>query len=146
MRSDEVRKRLWGAGPLDRLPGEAYAPQIGVRVYEQMFGEAEACLAAGRAVILDAVFLKASEREAAEAVARKAGVRFVGRWLEAPADLLRDRIAGRTGDASDADEAILAKQLALDAGPLGWTRVDARADFETSTELLVKSVNATFTG
>jgi aminoglycoside phosphotransferase family enzyme/predicted kinase len=146
LRSDEIRKRLWGAGPLDRLPGEAYAPQVGARVYEQMFGEAEACLAAGRAVILDAVFLKAAEREAAEAVARQAGVRFAGRWLEAPADLLRERIAGRTGDASDADETILAKQLGLDTGPLGWPRVDARADFETSTELLVKSVNATFTG
>jgi aminoglycoside phosphotransferase family enzyme/predicted kinase len=146
LRSDEIRKRLWGVGPLDRLPEEAYGPQVGGRVYEQMFTEAGACLAASRAVILDAVFLKPAEREAAEALAARAGVAFAGRWLEAPADLLRQRVAARTGDASDADEAVLLGQLGRDAGPVRWPRIDARGNFEPFTGQLVESLSLTFSG
>ena len=137
LRSDEIRKRLWGAGPLDRLPPQAYAPEVSPRVYGQMFDEAGRALAAGRAVILDAVFLRPEERAAAAQVAARAGVAFQGLWLEAPPSLLHSRIASRSGDASDADGAVLEAQLARDLGAIDWPRVDSDGAFEPAAEALV---------
>jgi predicted kinase len=73
-------------------------------------------------VVLDAAFLKPAERAAAEALAVKAGASFEGIWLDADPEALRARIAGRTGDASDADVAVLEAQLARDPGAIAWAR------------------------
>lgn len=125
LRSDEIRKRLWGRAPKERLPPEAYEGAAGEAVYEALFDTARTSLAAGCAVIADAVFLQPHERRRIEAVAREAGAEFHGVWLEAPPEILRERIAGRRGDASDADERVLGLQLGLDPGPIDWLR---RAD------------------
>nr|WP_222934331.1 bifunctional aminoglycoside phosphotransferase/ATP-binding protein [Caulobacter sp. 17J80-11] len=122
LRSDEIRKRLWDKGALDRLPPEAYAAGQSERVYAKMFHEAGLCLAAGRSTVLDAVFLKPEERSAAEALAREAGVSFDGVWLEAPVEVMHARVSARVGDASDADAAVLEAQLARDPGAIGWAR------------------------
>ena len=122
LRSDEIRKRLTGAKPTDRLPPEAYAPERSKAVYEAMLDAARVCLAAGRAVVVDAVFLEPHWREAAEAVAREAGVGFQGVWLEAPAAVLKARVEARVGDASDADARVVDAQLAKDVGPMAWAR------------------------
>jgi aminoglycoside phosphotransferase family enzyme/predicted kinase len=122
LRSDEIRKRLWGCDPLTKLPPKAYAPGQSERVYGEMIGAARDLLAAGRAVVLDAAFLKPQERAQAEGLAREAGVDFEGIWLEAAPEVLRARVAARTGDASDADVAVLERQLAFDVGEVGWER------------------------
>ena len=122
LRSDEIRKRLWGRAPLDRLPPEAYAPGQSERVYGAMFEAAAVLLAAGRAVVLDAAFLKPGERDAAEALAAKAGVPFDGVWMEAAPDVLRARVAARRNDASDAGIEVLEAQLARGAGDVAWRR------------------------
>lgn len=122
LRSDEVRKRLAGRKPTERLPPSAYTREAGEAVYDQLFVTARACLAAGRAVIVDAVFLKPEERTRIGALAAAAGAAFHGVWLEAPADTLRDRIAARYGDASDADARVLGLQLEQDPGPIAWLR------------------------
>src|SRR6185295_5275105 len=82
-------------------------------------------LAGGRAVVLDAVFLRPDEREAVEALARRAGVRFDGFWLAASRDVAAARIAARVADASDATAAVLDAQLARDAGRVAWIALDA---------------------
>lgn len=128
LRSDEIRKRLWNVGPTDRLPPEAYAEGQSERVYGQMLEEAALALKAGRGVILDAVFLKAEEREAAQALAAGLNIAFTGVWLEAPEAVLAERIADRAGDASDADAAVMRRQLAQGAGDIAWNRVDAAGD------------------
>jgi hypothetical protein len=64
-------------------------------------------------------------------VARQAGVPFVGFWLEAPSAVLEQRIAGRRNDASDADAAVLRKQLAIDPGPPDWMPIDAAKGSDT---------------
>lgn len=120
LRSDEVRKRLWGVEPLQALPPEAYGPDQSQRVYDRMRHEAALILKAGQSVVLDAVFLKPEERDAARALAAEHGAAFQGIWLEAPTDVLAARIAARTGDASDADGAVLARQLDQDPGPIDW--------------------------
>jgi predicted kinase len=91
-----------------------------------MLAEAGLILRAGQSVVLDAVFLRLEERQAAEALAAELGLGFQGFWMEAPETVLRERIQARVGDASDADGAVLTEQLSRDPGPLSWTR--ARSD------------------
>jgi hypothetical protein len=50
---------------------------------------------------------------------------LTGIWLDAPAEILRARVKGRKGGASDADIDVLEHQLEVTAQPSGWTRVDA---------------------
>jgi aminoglycoside phosphotransferase family enzyme/predicted kinase len=125
LRSDEIRKRQAGVGPLDRLEAWAYTPEASARVYREMFEIAEVVLAAGRSAVLDAVFLESADRKAAETVAAAAGAPFLGLWLEGRRAVLEDRLAARAGDASDADARVLAGQLARDPGGISWRRLDA---------------------
>ncbi len=122
LRSDEVRKRLWSRRPSETLPPEAYAEGESERVYATLMREARLILAAERPVILDAVFLKPHERAVAEQLAKDEGVAFEGVWLDVPTEVMRQRLAARTGDASDADERVLEQQLKRDPGAIGWKR------------------------
>src|SRR5690606_13387357 len=85
----------------------------------------ELALAAGHSVILDAVHARAEERAAVEAVARKANVPFSGVWLTAPERELVRRVDARQGDASDADAAVVRRQMDYDLGEMTWDRLDA---------------------
>ncbi len=128
LRSDEIRKRLWGVGPRDRLPKDAYSVEASQTVYDEMLRTARQCLRAGWAAVVDAAFLKPMERKAAEALAAELGLPFQGLWLHAPAEVLRQRVRDRVDDASDADVAVLEGQLARDVGEMSWRRVDAVGD------------------
>lgn len=139
LRSDELRKRLWGAAPLEKLPAEAYTPEFGAKVYARLFEEAALVLATGASVVLDAVFLKPEERQQAADLAARAGVPFQGVWLQAPAELLRQRVDARTGDASDADVAVLEAQLTRDPGALdSWRKIQSDAAFEGEAKALAE--------
>jgi predicted kinase len=61
-----------------------------------------------------------------EALAAARGIAFTGLWLEAPANLLDDRVEARRGDASDATPAVVQHQLSEDCGKITWQRLDAR--------------------
>ena len=129
VRSDVIRKRLFGVAPETRLPDGAYTPEWHQKVAQAMLDQAAAALAAGQAVILDAVHSLPASRAAAEALARRAGVVFDGFWLDAPAAALEARIAARRDDASDATVEVVRRQLA--GGPLtdhGWRALDAAGD------------------
>jgi predicted kinase len=63
LRSDVIRKRLFGVAPETRLPASAYAPEASQRVYEALRDKAAVALAAGYSVIIDAVSLKPEERQ-----------------------------------------------------------------------------------
>jgi predicted kinase len=89
-------------------------------------GLARSALDAGVPVVVDAVFAHERERTAIDALANAVGVPFSGLWLEAPADVLEQRVTGRQGDASDADATVLRKQLTYDLGTIAWNRIDAR--------------------
>ncbi|WP_293483734.1 bifunctional aminoglycoside phosphotransferase/ATP-binding protein [Phenylobacterium sp.] len=129
LRTDEVRKRLAGVAPTDRLPPEAYAPEHYARTYDTLFESARALLRAGRAVVLDATFLDPALRARAEALASACGVPFRPAWLDAPLAVLEARVAGREGDASDATVEVLPDQAArLAAQDLAWPRVNTDAE------------------
>ena len=128
LRSDVQRKLMLGNEPESALPAAAYTPEITARVYRALGDRARAALGAGYSVVIDAVALRAEEREAFLAIARDAEVRFTGLWLEAAPEVLAARLRARTGDASDASPDVLAEQVKIDPGPLDWTRINAGAD------------------
>jgi aminoglycoside phosphotransferase family enzyme/predicted kinase len=122
VRSDEIRKRLNGVAPEQRLPPSAYTREASAAVFAELTNAVRVVAAAGQAVIADATFMADSHRAAIAAVA---GAHFVGVWLHAPVALLEARVAARTGDASDADLAVLRDAAKHDPGAGGWLAVDA---------------------
>lgn len=128
LRSDVLRKRIMGVPPERHLGPEAYSAEISEAVYRRLCAEAKATLAGGQAVIADAVFLKEKERETIGAVARAIGLPFVGLWLEAPREVLEERLSARRGDASDATVQVLSRQYDVPPGRIDWIGIDARAD------------------
>jgi predicted kinase len=125
LRSDVLRKLRFGAEPESPLPPEAYSSEVTVQVYQDLCTRAAAALRAGYSAVIDAVALGEEERHSFAAVAAAAGVPFTGLWLDAPAATMRERIAVRRGDASDASPEVLAHQLSSDPGALEWIRIDA---------------------
>lgn len=125
LRSDEIRKQLAGAPLLEPLPPSAYTPRNSAEVYACMMARARAALSAGHCVIADAVYAREAERAALEEVAKEAGAAFQGLWLEAPLEILAQRIAARRGDASDADARVARSQFTYGTGAIGWARIDA---------------------
>jgi len=132
LRSDEVRKQLLGRPPESSLGPEGYTPQMHERVYAALAERAAAVLSAGHAVLVDAVHDRPDGRARLAAVAKAAGVPFRPVWLEAPAEALRRRVAGRRDDASDADAAVLERQLAALLPVEDWPRVDASGSPEAT--------------
>ncbi|MHB1218880.1 MAG: bifunctional aminoglycoside phosphotransferase/ATP-binding protein [Alphaproteobacteria bacterium] len=125
LRSDLIRKELAGVAPTTRLSPEAYTRAASAAVYALLCERAAQALAAGHAVVADAVFADPAERASIEAVARAARVPFHGLWLEGSQKRLEARIASRRGDASDATVDVLRRQTGFDLGPMKWTRVNA---------------------
>ena len=133
LRTDEVRKRLARAGPVDRLSREAYTAEFHDLVYEALLADARSLLTAGHAVVLDATFTEPRMRRRAEQLAADLGVAFRGAWLAGPVEVLRARVAGRTGDASDATLEALQAQIERHGGDaVDWPQVDATASTETA--------------
>jgi aminoglycoside phosphotransferase family enzyme/predicted kinase len=125
LRSDVERKALFGANDTERLPSDAYRPEVSDRLYAILIDKARRILRAGYSVIVDAVFAKASERTALEAVARQAGATFHGLFLTADLDTRLQRIGNRGPDASDADAAVARRQEGYAIGAMSWTTIDA---------------------
>jgi len=119
VRSDVERKRMRGMSPLSRSSGDVdeglYAPAETRATYERVRELARTIVEAGRTVVVDASFLRRSQRESFRALAAELGVPFGLLALEAPQATLRERICNRraaSSDASDADLAVLAHQIA----------------------------------
>jgi aminoglycoside phosphotransferase family enzyme/predicted kinase len=112
LRSDVERKRLYGLGMQEnsRARGlDIYGADATLRTYVQLLRMARVALQAGYPVILDAAFLRRSERDQAQALARDLGLPYSIAHCEAPLPVLRQRLLTRRGDASEADLAVLAQ-------------------------------------
>jgi hypothetical protein len=127
IRSDEVRKQLCGVEPHRALGPDGYTPDVTQRVYATLLARATATVRAGHAAVVDAVFARPEDRLAIEQAATAAGVPFVGLWLVAPEAVLLTRAGERRLDASDADAAVIHRQLAEETGVVTWHQVDANA-------------------
>lgn len=115
LRSDVERKRLFGLQPLassGSVPGGGiYTPEANERTYRRLAELARGMLAAGWSVIVDAAFLRRAERKAFRTLAAEAHAEFFILFADAPTEELRRRIAARAGDASEATQAILERQI-----------------------------------
>jgi uncharacterized protein len=131
VRSDEVRKRLYGVAPEQRLPPHAYSAEANGRVEAALLDAVRQ--AEGHAVIADATFLDVGLRRAVAEIGRP----FVGIWLEAPLDELARRVASRTGDASDATSDVLRRLANRNPGAGDWHRVEADSEALAKSSALV---------
>jgi aminoglycoside phosphotransferase family enzyme/predicted kinase len=113
VRSDIERKRL--AANLNLTGTRLYDREITEKTYESLIEWASRLLESNLPVLLDATFLAPHHRDRARKVAEAKGARFLILSLEAPIETLHARIEARrraVGDPSDADLAVLERQLA----------------------------------
>jgi aminoglycoside phosphotransferase family enzyme/predicted kinase len=123
LRSDVERKARFGLRENERLPPEAYAPEVSAAVYSELAEKARRVVAAGHSAIVDAVYARPHERAAIAA----AGAPFRGIFLTADLPTRVARVSARAADASDADAAVARVQENYDLGTFGraWTIIDA---------------------
>lgn len=124
LRSDVERKRLFGLRPLQSSAARAldvYTAEATQRTFDRLADIARTALHAGWPVIVDAAFLRRSERQRFKALAAELGVPFAILHCHAAETVLRERVATRRAagnDASEADVAVLQRQID-DHEPLG---------------------------
>lgn len=125
LRSDIERKRLHGltadANSHSDVDAGIYTAAANDRTYARLAELADACLAFGWSVIVDAAFLKRARREEFRALAEARRAHFAILACVAPVETLRQRLTERRGDASEASLAVLEQQC---------RRVEALADDE----------------
>lgn len=124
IRSDVVRKQLFGVGETTALPESAYGPDVAERVYGVLSSTAQRILAQGCSVVLDAAYLQEAERTEIAHLAT-CGIRFVGLFLTADLATRLARIEQRRGDASDATRNVALKQETFAIGTVDWQIIDA---------------------
>jgi uncharacterized protein len=111
VRSDVERKRLHDMGPLEHSQSGPdagiYTAAATAATYERLLTVAECAVKAGYPAVVDAAFLKQSEREHFHQLANRCGIPLVVLDFDAPEKALRERVAQRAADGSDASEADL---------------------------------------
>ena len=117
IRSDEVRKRLAGVAPAERLSDSyaagAYSREFTEKTYAALLGEAAARLRDGAGVIVDATFAAPAYRAEALAIAERAHVPVLFVECTASHDEIVRRLtarARRADEISDADVATYLRQ------------------------------------
>ena len=110
IRSDEVRKELAGRSDQGSAPAafgeDLYAPDWNERTYAECLRRAEALIFDGRRVLIDASFREEARRHLFLEAANRWGVTACLILCRAEPDVIRNRLASRQGDASDADGTI----------------------------------------
>lgn len=118
VRADVERKRLHG---LSALTNSASGVNTGIysddahrRTYDVLFDAAVTSVRNGWSIVVDAAFLRASDRARFAELAATTGCRFAIVDCAAPLSVLQDRIRERSGDASEATLDVLAAQVAAE--------------------------------
>lgn len=109
IRSDVERKRIFGLGPTDdsrsALEESIYSKTATKRTYDHLEDLSGDITRAGFSVIVDASFLKISQRQQFRELALRCGLPFVVISCEASESVLRERINKRLQSRNDASEA-----------------------------------------
>ncbi|MHC4046499.1 bifunctional aminoglycoside phosphotransferase/ATP-binding protein [Bradyrhizobium sp. 23AC] len=134
LRSDLIRKQMFGVEDTHRLPPSAYTPEHAARVYDTLAQHARRVLAQGHSAIIDGVFAREDERDAIAALARERKVPLNGLFLVADLATRQIRIGGRRGDASDATQEVAAQQEHYNIGHVGWATIDASGTQEQTLQ------------
>ncbi|MBR8141627.1 AAA family ATPase [Burkholderia sp. AU19243] len=134
--SDIARKRAAGAADATRLPERAYSDQAMDAIYARLLADAAVVLDCGYAAIVDATFLSEHNRAAFMSLAARRGVPVAILDFTASRATLAARVAARAAhgrDASDADTAVLARQLEH-AAPLTEAEAAIAIRFDTDCD------------
>ncbi|MEE6209802.1 AAA family ATPase [Salarchaeum sp. III] len=109
--AETIRERVDGDADLlrtDVVRGDVvsdpdYTEEELRRVYDELLSRVDDRLARGESVVVDGTFKRAVHRERARDLAREHGATFRLVRVECDEETVRERIATRTDDASDAD-------------------------------------------
>ena len=112
IRSDVIRKTLAGLDAESPGGPELYTTEWNERTYEECRRLAQRAIFEGQRVIVDATFRHESSRQAFLDLAHSWCVPVILLMCEANSEVVRARLAGRTGDASDATWDVYTRQQA----------------------------------
>jgi aminoglycoside phosphotransferase family enzyme/predicted kinase len=110
LRSDVERKRLFGEqkdANLGKLSAGIYTQDASVATYQRLHQLAEAALRAGFPVVIDATYLKRTQREAASQVAETCGAPFLILECSAPDEVIASWLEQRNAAGSDPSDATM---------------------------------------
>jgi len=152
LRSDVERKRCYGVDALlqtrSDLDDGMYRVEATEKTYAQLRSLAEAILKAGWNVIVDATFLKHSQRQLFFLLSQELGAELIILSFSAPKPILQQRIIERNrsgNDASEANLAVLEQQLAsqqeLNAQELTYC-IDITDNSAQSAKMVSEKLNA----
>ena len=148
IRSDVERKRLFGVWPapanLLPPPSEMYGSLATLQTYQHLQTLARDIIHSGYPVIVDAAFLRHSDRLASAAIAEELSVPFVIIACSASESVLRRRVSHRLSvgqDASDADVAVLEQQLAA-LEPIDTLEAQRTVAMDTAADDLASVIHA----
>lgn len=139
LRSDVERKRLFGLSGSERsgapLNEGIYAANAHGLTYDHLLEQARRLLRAGWSVVVDATFLRRTDRDAFRALARECHVAFSILAPQATPKQLRERILARAAQGQDASEAtldVLAQQMRTlePLGPDEAPEIEPAKDFK----------------
>ncbi len=106
--SDVVRKELSGVAPTEhrhvRYGEGIYSDAVTARTYGALLESAEASLAAGRSVIIDATFRNRSDRDAFRNLAERRAARFYLIHTTCPEETTRQRLEARETQGRDVSD------------------------------------------
>ena len=111
LRSDAVRKHLFGLSIHEKGGDELYKPAMSDRTYSRLIELGVKLAKCGYRVILDAKFDRAAKRQEAMTSAQAVGIPIAFLHCTAPEEVLKSRVQQRSGDITDATVAVLAQQF-----------------------------------
>jgi aminoglycoside phosphotransferase family enzyme/predicted kinase len=130
IRSDVVRKELAAASGMSIGPSPfregLYSAEWTERAYAECLARAEGLLFEGKRVLVDASFSEDKRRRAFVEAAADMAVPAIFLLCRTESDVVRERLARRRGDASDADWSIYLKAAARWEAPSSFTRQSLR--------------------
>ena len=144
--SDVERKRLFGLSAEAKTllqQANVYSAETTARTYQRLFELTELIVKAGYPIIVDATFLKKSQRDVFHEFAKTLQIPFVILQTSAPAEKLRHWIADRQKDDQEYSEAvleILERQLKT-IEPITETELQHTMTFKTAEEAAFKDVD-----
>lgn len=112
LRSDAVRKHLAGIEIEQVGNQDIYSPEMTEKTYHKLLEIGTLLASQGWSVILDAKYDRQALRQAVIDAANNNEIPLKILYCDAPMSVLRDRVAARSGDISDATPDLLAKQQA----------------------------------
>lgn len=112
IRSDAVRKHLAGIGLNEKGDDSMYSPQMSQKTYDRLLELGKILVQRGFKVILDAKYDRVALRQPVIEFSQNQQIPLEILHCHAPLEVLRDRLAARTKDISDATPDLLQRQQA----------------------------------